>query len=265
MTDITFVTGLWDLGRGSLTPSFSRNFLDTYVPQLQMLLSTGLQFVVFGDSNIENIVSEYSNARFVLYAKEEFRKSHEFEEIQRIRTSPIWYDQPDAQWLKHSPQAGLEYYATLTFEKIHFVQRASKLNIFNSNRFYWIDAGAPRDTSLDSIKLLENKLNKYDKFIFLNTMYDCNSEIHGFRRDIMHKICNASPVNVIGKGMFCGGPIETIDTMVELHDKYITEMVQNNCLGTEECIYTILGYRHPNLICKIIIPHAGYNYFEFVP
>lgn len=265
MSTITFVTGLWDLGRETLRSDFHRIFSETYIPQLRQLLSSGLQFIVFGDEYIRNIVTEYSNARFVFFAIDEFRNTHEFEEIQRIRKSPFWYDQPDAQWLKYSPQAALEYYIPVTFEKIHFIQKASKLNFFNSDKFYWLDAGTIRDSPIQSVIDLPNKLVKYNNFIFINTVYTENSEIHGFRRDIMNRLCKVSFINVIGKGMFLGGPIGTIDTMVELHDKYITDMIQNNCLGTEECIYTILSYRHTNLISKIILPYGNFHYLEFIP
>jgi len=264
MSNITFATGLWDLKRSNLNEHFRREFFDTYVPQLRQLLSTGLQFVVFGDENIKDVVSEYSNAKFVLFKIDEFRDSHEFEEIQRIRTSPYWYDQPDAQWLKDAPQAALKYYVPLTFEKIHFVQRASKLNLFNSEKFYWLDVGAPRDNELELINTLSSKLIKYDKFIFLFTIYNHNSEIHGFRRDVIHKMCDVPYVSIIGKGMFLGGPIDQIDNMVYLHDKYITEMVEANCLGTEECIFTILCHRHPELMTTIFLPTGNYHFLKYV-
>jgi hypothetical protein len=65
--------------------------------------------------------------------------------------------------------------------------------------------------------------------------------------------------------MFLGGPIDEIDNMVDLHDKYITEMIQANCLGTEECIFTILCYRHPELMSNIFLPTGNHHFLKYVP
>ena len=54
MSNITYVTGLWDIKRGGMDNdnyNWNRSF-DTYLNFLDELLSTNLQFIVYGDSNV---------------------------------------------------------------------------------------------------------------------------------------------------------------------------------------------------------------------
>jgi len=57
-SEITFVTGLWDIGRGNLSNT-SNNYdwkrsLDKYKNELEVFLKTGLKIIVFGDSYLKN-------------------------------------------------------------------------------------------------------------------------------------------------------------------------------------------------------------------
>ena len=104
MESITFVTGAWDIGRDKLDNTdanhdWKRSF-ETYLSRLKELLDTGLQIVVFGDSNIQSIIEVYENCRFVLFTNGDLQNFEYFDRIDKIRTSPEWYDQPTAQWLK---------------------------------------------------------------------------------------------------------------------------------------------------------------------
>ena len=54
MSNITYITGLWDIKRGEMDNdnyNWNRSF-DTYLNFLDELLSTNLQFIVYGDSNV---------------------------------------------------------------------------------------------------------------------------------------------------------------------------------------------------------------------
>lgn len=63
MSNITYVTGLWDIKRGGMDNdnyNWNRSF-DTYLNFLDELLSTNLQFIVYGDSNVKTICDKYPN------------------------------------------------------------------------------------------------------------------------------------------------------------------------------------------------------------
>jgi hypothetical protein len=56
--EVTFVTGLWDLGRDKIGGGFNRDFNSHYLPQFQKLLALDINLIVFCDDFIENFVYE---------------------------------------------------------------------------------------------------------------------------------------------------------------------------------------------------------------
>lgn len=77
MSNITYVTGLWDIKRGNMDNdnyNWNRTF-DTYIKLLDELLSSNLQFVVYGDVNIRDIVHKYSNCKFILYTLDNIKEN----------------------------------------------------------------------------------------------------------------------------------------------------------------------------------------------
>ena len=57
---ITLVTGLWDIGRGSLNEGWSRSF-DYYLDRFKELLSIDNNMIIFGDQNLKEFVFKYRN------------------------------------------------------------------------------------------------------------------------------------------------------------------------------------------------------------
>jgi hypothetical protein len=257
MSSITFVTGLWDIGRENLTNTannydWKRSF-KIYTDRLEELLSTGLQIVVYGELEIKPLVDKYKNAIFVQYLKEIFYNLPYFETLQQIRTSKEWYDQPTAQWLKHSPQATLPLYVPITLNKIVLLEKSSQLNPFNSDRFYWLDAGITKTHRPELLINMHTRLLKYNKFLFLSHHYIDNTEIHGFKREGVHKYCNKSFVDRIMKGFFFGGKVDNLTNIMTLYNKIIIDTLDEKYLGTEETYFTILANQKPEWFDQIII------------
>ena len=260
MSEVSFVTGCWDIGRGNLDNTsanhdWKRSF-ETYLNRLEELLSIGIPIIVFGDADLKITVDKYSNCHFVHFSQENFYKSPYFDRIDKIRTSPEWYDQPTAQWLKSSPQATLPLYVPITLNKIIFIEEAIKQNPFNSNRYYWIDAGITKTHAPKLIQQMIPNLLKYDKFLFMSHLYRDNTEIHGFLREGVHKHCNVSFVDRIMKGFFFGGRVNNFDEIMDLYHNIIDKTLHEKYLGTEETYFTIMVYQRPDLFDKIIIPHC---------
>ena len=178
MSEVSFVTGCWDIGRGNLDNTsanhdWKRSF-ETYLNRLEELLSTGIPIIVFGDTDLKTTVDKYSNCHFVHFSQENFYKSPYFDRIDKIRTSPEWYDQPTAQWLKSSPQATLPLYVPITLNKIIFIEDAIKENPFNSNRYYWIDAGITK-THAPKLHRLKRKMRQNTVMIYIFYNYVSSS------------------------------------------------------------------------------------------
>lgn len=258
MSSATFVTGLWDLNRGNMDNTsagydWNRSF-DKYLTQLKELLSTGLNIVVYGDMILQPIVADYSNAVFVHYPQSKFKDEFQFfKKIDAIRTSPEWYDQPTAQWLKGSPQALLPLYVPIQLHKLIFIQKTSRDNPFNTTNFYWLDAGITKNHAVPLLRRMVPDLLKYKKFIFFSHYYPDNTEIHGFLREGVHQYCNVPFVDRIMKGFFLGGDVSHIDEIVNLQESILRSSLEEKLLGLDETIFTIMTYQSPDLFDKVVI------------
>ena len=250
-----FVTGLWDIGRGDID-DWKRSF-KTYTDRLEELLSTGLQFVVYGDLVIQDVVAKYDNSTFVHYPKEKFYTEFPyFKQIDAIRSSAKWYDQPTAQWLKHSPQARLPLYTPIQLSKLFLIHQTVAAHP-ESSRIYWIDAGITQTHNPNLLRTLPQRLQKYNKFVFLSHYYIDNTEIHGFVREGVHKYCKKTFVDRIMKGFFFGGNIDRMAEIMELYERVLIDSLAERYLsGADETYHTILVNQRPDLFDQVIIPHC---------
>ena len=67
MSNITLVTGIWDIGRGELSEGWSRPF-SHYLEKFDKLLDTQENMIIFGDKELEEIVFKKrnkSNTQFI--------------------------------------------------------------------------------------------------------------------------------------------------------------------------------------------------------
>lgn len=257
MSNITYVTGLWDIKRGNMDNdnyNWNRTF-DTYIKLLDELLSSNLQFVVYGDVNIRDIVHKYSNCKFILYTLDNIKENLPgFNKINQIRTNPDWYNQSTAKWLMSSPQATLEYFNPVVMSKLLLLNKTHKLNPFNSSKIFWIDAGIIRThNKLQFNSMLDEVLDKYHRFLFLTFNYNSNTEIHGFIRSGMNKYCNTNFVDKLARAQFFGGIMTNIDKITEYYLKILQETLDEGYLGTEESIFTICMYKYKELFDTVEI------------
>jgi len=265
--EITFVTGLWDIGRGELDNTSSnhdwKRTFKTYTDRLEELLSSNLPIVVYGESEIELIVQKYKNAIYMNYPKENFYQMSIYENIQTIRTSKEWYDQPTAQWLKSSPQAMLPLYVPIQLTKLYLIKKTCETNPYQSSRFYWIDAGITKTHDIKLFPSMIPKLMKYEKFMFLSHLYRDNTEIHGFLREGMNKHCQVSFVERIMKGFFFGGVVNQINEIITLYNQVLIDTLHNKYLGCDETYFTIMIHQKPELFDKVLIPHCFNTMLSF--
>lgn len=243
-----YVTGAWDIGRGDLpfdnSYDWKRSF-EIYEKSLDDLLSTGLNFYVFGDINLQNVVLKHKNAKFIYYPVNEFRQNFKFyQKIEKIRNNPEWKYQKGADWLKGSPQSTLDLFNPVIMSKIYFINKIAKENL--DKKVYWVDAGLTRTTDKNLLNedILENKLNKYNKFLLLRFKYETNTEIHGFKREGMNKFCNTEFVNYVCRAQFFGGNYIHINKALNEFENILEETLIEGYLGTEESILTIMTYKN---------------------
>ena len=248
MNKVTFVTGLWNIRRDELSEGWSRSF-QHYLDKLEQLLSIDANLIIFGEQELESFVwqkRKKENTQFILRSQEWFRNDF-FTKIQKIRTSPEWYNQ--SGWLPDSTQAKLEMYNPLVMSKMFLLNDARIFDQFDSSHLFWIDAGItntvhPGYFTHDKIHLKFDKL--FNKFGFIAFPYAAEKEIHGFTYP---KINNYATNNVklVCRGGIFGGAKDVISDVNGLYYNVLHQTLSDGLMGTEESLFSILLYRHPDL------------------
>jgi hypothetical protein len=254
MSNITLVTGIWDIGRGLLTEGWSRPY-QHYLDKFEKLLEVEENLIVFGDEELREFVFKKrtpENTQFIVRPLSWFTNSEFFPMIQKIRTNPNWQNQ--VGWLTESTQARLENYNPLVMSKVFLLHDAKIMDQFNSEYMFWIDGGLTNTVHPGYFihdKVLD-KLSKYiSKFSFICFPYDAENEIHGFEYNKLNSIAG-DKVTKVARGGFFGGPKHTISDINGIYYNLLISTLNEGYMGTEESLFSIMCYKHADLI----------NYFE---
>jgi hypothetical protein len=248
MSNLTLVTGLWNIGRDNLQEGWSRSF-EHYLNKFSQLLEVENNMIIFGDPELEEFVwSIRKKENTVFYTKnQEWFKNEFYEKIQEIRTNPDWYNL--AGWLSDSTQAKLEMYNPLVMSKMFLLHDAKILDPFNSEFMFWIDAGLTNTVHQGYFthdKALDNLTKYIDKFSFVCFPYEANNEIHGFK---FNEICRIAgkKVDRVARGGFFGGPKDSISDANGIYYNLLSSTLSENLMGTEESIFSIMCYKHSDM------------------
>jgi hypothetical protein len=267
MSKITLVTGLWNLGRDKLNEGWSRSY-QHYLDKFKHLLQVEENLIIFGDEELKKFVDENrqpENTQFIVRDLEWFKTNDYYSLIQTIRNNPNWYSQ--SGWLPESAQAKLELYNPLVMSKMFLLHDAKILDKFDSSHLFWIDAGITNTVHIgyfthDNVL---DRISKFNKFNFICFPYDGKVEIHGFE---YNKICQYSnqEVDMVARGGFFGGTKDSISDLNSLYYSLMNDTLSQGYMGTEESLFTILTYRHPELINYYEIENNGLlgTFFENV-
>jgi len=254
MNKLTLVTGLWDIKRDELGDGWNRSY-NHYLDKLNQLLDIENNLIIFGDIQLKEFVFKKRDEKNTLFIERNldwFKHNDYFSLIQKVRTNPKWYQQ--VGWLEESTQAKLEYYNPLVMSKMFLLHDAKIMDPFDSEYMFWIDAGLtntvhPGYFTHDKVF---NNLPKYiSKFSFVCFPYETTTEIHGFEYDKMVSFAGTD-VNKVARGGFFGGPKETIKDLNGIYYNLLLSTLNEGYMGTEESIFSIMCYKHSDLI----------NYFE---
>ena len=265
MSSITIVTGLWNINRDGLSEGWSRSYKH-YLDNFSKLLELPNNMIIFGESDLEEFVfskRNHDNTQFIVRSTDWF-KGHFFDEIQKIRTSEDWLSQ--AGWLRESTQARLEMYNPLVMSKPFLLNDARVFDKFNSSHLFWLDAGITNTVHpgyFTHDKVLE-KLDNINKLSFIAFPYDAEGEIHGFEYKKLCELAGGKKVNKVLRGGFFGGPKEEIPNFNTLYYDLMGTTLKSGYMGTEESLFSILAYRHPDMIQYFEIEPNGlvYKFFE---
>jgi len=249
MSKVTLVTGLWNIKRDELGEGWSRSF-QHYLDKFSELLKIENNLIIFGEDELESFVFERrtkDNTIFINRTQEWF-KNEFYNKIQKIRTDPAWYNKTG--WLTESTQAKLEMYNPLVMSKMFLLNDARILDSFNSDYLFWIDAGITNTVHSGYFthdKVID-KLPKYIKnFSFVCFPYQAETEIHGFDFNSINDIAGER-IEMVARGGFFGGHRDTISEINSLYYGIMSSTLERGLMGTEESIFSIMCYKHNDII-----------------
>jgi hypothetical protein len=154
----------------------------------------------------------------------------------------------------------LPEYNILQYSKFHYLQMAINDNPFNSNYFFWLDAGGSRfflDVDITKPYPSENTiifLKNNDKFIIEN-----RSDIYNYVIDD-NFIWKAD--NLLIGGLF-GGSISIINKMFNLIENiFLNEMINKNNINNEQLALALIYNDNPQLF-YLINSSPYYSLFIF--
>jgi hypothetical protein len=261
----TIVSGLWDLNRGEHLND-GRKFEDHYLPRFKEFLQIDAYMILFIPLELEEFVWKYRNTSNTLCRimelediKNGLYQPH-WDQTQKIRSNPDWLKiTGEGGWLTNSPQAKLEYYNPIVQSKMFMLHDASIFNHFNTDYYYWVDAGLTNTvpfTHLAENKCLDN-LNKYvDSFLFLGYPYDATDEIHGFNFEQMNEIAGEKVKYVCRGGLF-GGHKEYIREANGTYYSLLNSTLEKGLMGTEESIFAIMAHKEPHIYRNFMLDGNG--------
>jgi len=264
----TIVTGIWNLDRSSLSDGWCRPF-DHYLDNFTKLLECkNLNLAIFIDPELEDMVWKIRDrSNTVVYPHPSGSFSGDFfpfyDEVQKIRCDPKWLNQ--VGWLKDSTQAKIPGYNPMVMSKMFLLHNAKIFNPFNSDYFYWLDGGItntvhPGYFTHDSV--IEKIEDCLSKFLFICFPYETSTEIHGFDINEMKKYANSPSVNRVARGGFFGGPKDQISQINGIYYSLLKDSLNSGLMGTEESIFTLMTYLHPDLFsCEKIEDNGLINLF----
>lgn len=270
-SDVTIVTGLWNIGRGEMNNGFSRSYED-YKERFANLLKSSVKMFIYVSKEDEEFVWQHrskENTFVKVIELSEFETWFEFfGKVQEIRQDNSWYNQ--AAWLPNSPQARLQYYNPIVMSKMFMLNDATLFNPFNTTNFFWIDAGITNTVhegyfSHDNVFAnLPALTQQVDRFIFLSYPYEGGTEIHGFERSAMALYSNTEYVKYVCRGGFFGGTKKSINLLNTIYYDILSKSMKENHMGTEESIFTIIAHQHPELIYQFMLSADGlvWPFFE---
>jgi hypothetical protein len=148
-TSVTLVSGIWNIGRGSMPTSdlwaVLRRPFTYYTAGLETFLSYNLPKVLYTDADTYQVIKPMvddaaGEVKVIIRSMEEVRADFgaaNADAVDRIRTSSKWLGQ--GAMVANSPQALLKDFNPLVMSKLRFTRDAARWNPFGTDGFLWMD------------------------------------------------------------------------------------------------------------------------------
>ena len=255
--EITIVTTLLDLKRGSEAGDGFQRSMQEYYDRFNRILLCNFKMVIFIPVEMKAHLSFQDNARVtIVHFSDTDLKNYfpYYERVQAIRTSPTWKQQShEIGWLEKSPQASLAGYCPLIMSKMFLVRDAAKMNPYKTKYFLFLDSGHLCATTQtpEQMQVFTSNMNR--AFLLTHWPYSCGGkdmarEVHGMTCAAMQAYAGSSePTLRIVRGGVFGGKIQHIDVVAKVYEITLAQTLSDGYMGTEENILAIILARFPRL------------------
>ena len=259
---VTLVSGLFYISRDKWKYSGFPPDYDRYKGWIQNILSLDTNLILFTDDYYYDYVVETSkqyspNLENISIIKKPLNELETFQNYYRM-ISCVMKSPEFKHYATINPVAEMCYplYNVIMFDKVNLIKQAKELNPFQSNYFYWTDAGAFRD---DNILYKDKKWPDVDNNVYFNDKITFFSH-KGTNYSIDNqKDYFTSQGRVVHGGYFIV-PFNQVDFLKDEFDKVVNEILDEGYVGSDEKLFDLICKRHPNQVSMI-----QSNWFEFYP
>ena len=254
--DITLVTSLFQIDT-------KRHKFSDYIKWVKNLLKINKPIVFFIQPNISEIIKKKRPNKLkkkTIWIERNFSSLYAYKHyLTQFKETFII----DKAKYKHSVDLFI-----IWSEKVNFLKESIKNNYFNTKYFFWVDAGLFRENKMENYvndwpsiakvrkdpRVILNGIRKIEKKEFANLMKFDHSTHEKFMNDYN-----------VAAGFF-GGRNDYLMKFIEFYYKVINIFYSKKVfIGSEQNIYSIIGYSHPEIVK--IINSGDYQYLKsyFIP
>ena len=249
--DITLVTGLFQIDT-------NRHKFDDYLKWINNLLQINKPIIFFIQSNITNIIKDKRPKIYqskTIWIEKNFSSLYSYKHYLKAFKETYIIDKAK---YKHT----VDLY-TVWSEKINFLKESIENNYFKSKYFFWVDAGLFQQEKMEKYINHWPSIEKVkkDPRVILNGIREIKKEelnkLMSFDNITHDKFMNDFNV---AAGFF-GGRFDYIIKFI----KYYYEILElfyakKKFIGSEQNIYAIVGYLHPEIVK--IIKSGSYEFLK---
>jgi FkbM family methyltransferase len=258
-SDLTVVTGLWNIGRPG------RDF-SHYIEHFKNFLEIPVNMYIYIPKEYEYLVWEKRSKvnTFVRIFELDTIKDNLYQpfwdKTQEIRTNPEWLNQTGpGGWLPGSPQASLEWYNPIVQSKMFMLHDAKVMNVFDTNYFLWLDAGITNtvyEKYFTDNRCFDKIIPYLKTFLFLSYPYEANNEIHGFEFNAMNRYAREKVTYVCRGGLF-GGHKDFLGQANATYYSLLQDTLDSGYMGTEESLFSIMAHLEPHIYRRYALDDNG--------
>lgn len=226
---------------------------ETYLKWFSKTLEIKCPFIIFTEPNLYDFIMKYrnKNSTFIInesldqvplyYLKNQIQSILDSDEYKRNMSDPKRVECKDSM------------YSIIQYSKFKWMQKASEVNPFNSEYFFWLDAGAsrfidrsdiknkyPSEDAIEKLKGIDNTFLLQYNPEYYSDLVNSNSLSKNYFWDNRSFIC----------GSMFGGNAEAIKVINKEIDNIMKLMISTGCVNNEQIALGYLCKNKENLFTR---------------